>query len=126
MAQNRAKKYMGKVRFTIIKHEKLILVLLSLPILVFYGINQAYFWDEAVFLNLAKNIHEGNYYINLQQESYRPPLFPFILSIFYFLAEFLKLIPIVFTILTIIITYYFIKRMYDGKIALISSSFIAT
>src|SRR3989344_6784392 len=117
---------MGKIRSGIIKYEKLILVLLSLSILVFYGINQGYFWDESVYLGLAKNIQQGNYFINLNQESYRPPLFPFILSIFSFLGEFIKIIPILFTLTTIIITYFFIKKIYDEKIALISASLIAT
>jgi len=117
---------MGKVRSTIIKYEKFLLILLSIPVLVFYGINQGYFWDEAVFLGLSKNIHQDNYYINLNQESYRPPLFPAILATFSFLGEFIKLIPIIFTIITVIIVYYFVKKIYNEKVAMIATSFLAT
>src|SRR3989344_7601692 len=127
MAQNRTEKHMGKVKLkTLIKYEKLIPVLLSLPVLTFYGINQGYFWDESVYLGLAKNIQQGNYFINLNQESYRPLLFPLILATFSFLGEFIKIIPMLFTVTTVVITYYFIKKIYDEKIALIVASFIGT
>ena len=66
------------------KHWVLLLLLLVIfsVRLSFFAINEGnYYWDEAVYLHLAKNIHEGAYSSNLG-EQYRAPLFPFILSFF--------------------------------------------
>ena len=110
----------------IMRNEKIFLILICLPLVMFIGTNQGYFWDEAVFLGLSNNIPQGNYYINLYQESYRPPLFPMILSVFYLSGDFLKIIPIIFTITTIITTYYLVKKIINQKVALLSAAFIAT
>ncbi|MFH0832530.1 MAG: glycosyltransferase family 39 protein [Candidatus Aenigmatarchaeota archaeon] len=106
----------------------IVLLILSLPWLLFYNFNGAYYWDEAVYMDLARNIKNGEYFVNMAgDESFRAPFFPFILYILYPLGEhFLKVLPIIFMFSSVFVIYHFISRFYDKKTAFYLSSFLLT
>ena len=97
----------------------------------FFYANQGYWWDEAVYLGLAKNLYDGNgYYINANQESFRPPLFPFMISLLWKIfgqTEFVvRIIPPVFGIISIAITYVLAKRLHGKEAAVWAVLMLAT
>ena len=104
------------------KHWVLLLLLLVIfsVRLSFFAINEGnYYWDEAVYLHLAKNIHEGAYSSNLG-EQYRAPLFPFILS--FFGEEYAH----AFLFLTVIASTFAVfllgKELFNLKIGLVAAT----
>lgn len=90
------------------------------------ALNQSFWMDEAAQAVLStKPIFAINYAADFQ-----PPLF-YILTHFWLSlgirAEwFLRLLPVFFGILTIIVLYIFLKKLFDKKIALLASAFLAT
>jgi 4-amino-4-deoxy-L-arabinose transferase-like glycosyltransferase len=97
----------------------------------FYGNNQGYWWDEAVYLGLATNLYEGNgYYINFEQESFRPPVFAGIISSVWTITGVSEaavyILPILFAIASIVLMYYFVRKLYGREIAIWSSLLLAT
>jgi len=99
-------------------------VLVRLPV---WDINEGYWWDEAVYLGLGKNIAEGNgYSINIGDEAFRPPLLPFITSLLIKNGEWIiRLIFPVFGILGTLATYFLAKKLYDKKTALVSAFLVS-
>lgn len=87
--------------------------------------NQFYFDDEFEYFKMVKNFISGKGLIVAENlKSFRPPLYPFIISIFYLLN--LNLIGVrVFQVLLSTFSIYIIyltgKETFDEKIALISS-----
>jgi len=111
----------------------LIILLISSGIFIyFYNVNQGYWWDEAVYLGLAKNLYEGEgYWVNtIGQETFRPPLFPLLIAsvwtVFGFSESLVKMLPPIFGILSIIVLYFFVKRLYDKETAVWASLILAT
>jgi 4-amino-4-deoxy-L-arabinose transferase-like glycosyltransferase len=109
----------------------LIILISSITLFYFFNANKGYWWDEAVYLGLAKNLYEGKgYFINFNQETFRPPLFPFIIYLlwkFFGVSELLvRLILPIFAILSVIILYIFVKKMYDKEKAIIAALILAT
>jgi len=99
--------------------------------ITFYGNNQGYWWDEAVYLGLATSLYEGQgYYINFEQESFRPPLFAAMISSVWNITGVSEAavytMPIIFAIASIILLYYFIRKLYSKEIAIWSSVLLAT
>lgn len=97
----------------------------------FFYSNQGYWWDEAVYLGLAKNIYDGKgYYINAGQESFRAPLFPYLIyvlwKIFGVSESIVRLIPVLFALLSIPTTYFLAKKIYNKEIAVWASLILAT
>ncbi|MEM5815282.1 MAG: glycosyltransferase family 39 protein [Candidatus Aenigmatarchaeota archaeon] len=101
-----------------------------------------YWWDEAVYLGLAKNIAtKFSYYINYSNleelealygsrlvidESFRQPLFPFLLSIFYFFGENVeRILPSFFAFLSIILTFKLGKKVKNENLGLVSTLFLS-
>ena len=97
------------------------ILLAAVPLLYFYNANQGYWWDEAVYLGLARNVYEGNgYWINTPwQESFRPPLFAYmtayIWKAFGFSEPLVKFIPPLFGILSVVVLYFFARRLYGDR-----------
>lgn len=117
------------------KYSKIILIVslfaASFVFTYFFSSNQGYWWDEAVYLGLAKNLYEGKgYYINEKQESFRPPLFPFIIFFLWKIfgqTEFVVgFISPTFGILSIVATYIFAKKLYGSEIAVWAALMLAT
>lgn len=111
----------------------IIVLMAAAPLLYFYDTNQGYWWDEAVYLGLARNVFEGNgYWINKPwQESFRPPLFAYMTAtlwmVFGFSESTVKFFPPLFGILSVIVVYFFVRRLYgDKEIVLWSMALLAT
>jgi len=114
---------------------KAILIIAFLAPLVvfsyFFYSNQGYWWDEAVYLGLAKNLYDGKgYYINANQESFRPPFFPFMISLLWKIfgqTEFVvRIIPPLFGIISITITYKLAKKLHGKEVAVWAVLMLAT
>jgi len=92
------------------------------------NVNQSYWWDEADYLNTAKSwAGEGPH---RDASSLRPPLFMFLISIFFYfgLSEttmrfFLILLP---STLLILVTYFLGKEIFNKKVGLIVAAITAT
>lgn len=112
----------------------IIIVLMAAgPLLYFYDANQGYWWDEAVYLGLGRNLYDGEeYWINTPwQESFRPPVFghmtAYIWMNFGFSESLVKILPPIFGILSVIVVYFFMRRLYgDKEIALWAALVLAT
>jgi len=105
----------------------LILLIFLIPELYFINSHQGYWWDEAVYLGLGKSIPTGKYYINAYDESSRPPLFPFLVSLILPFGESaVRFMVVLFGAISIYATYLLSKRIFGKRVALLSSIFIAT
>ncbi len=88
--------------------------------------NQALWWDEAEYLNMAKHwAFDMPYDLNPQ----RPPLFPLLAAAIFWLGGsvftvkfFLSLLP---SLLIVFVTYLIAGELYDKKTALVASAFMA-
>ena len=97
----------------------------------FYGNNTGLWWDEAVYLSLARNVYRGDgYFINTMQESFRPPLLPAMAaglwSLFGVSEAAVFWIPPVFGIMSVFATYLLAKKMFGRKVAFWSSLLVGT
>lgn len=107
-------------------------LLTIIPRLYSYNINQGYWWDEAVYLGLSKNIFLGDgYWINVPgQEAFRPPLFAILTSsvwlVFGFSESLVKILPPVFGMLAILITFLFARKLYGKETAIWAGLILAT
>jgi len=104
------------------------ILLILVPGIIFMNFYQGYWWDEVVYLGLAKSIASGGgYQINIGDEAHRPPFFPFFASFFISFGEgSIRFISILFGAVSVLITYLFAKKLYNRKIALLSAMFLAT
>ena len=104
------------------------ILLFSFVLLTYYfnlTKTQTLWWDEAEYMSTAKHWAFGvDYDINPQ----RPPLFPFLVSIFYLLGFkdvlikfILEIIPSLFVVL---VTYLLVNEMYGNKKLALITSFI--
>lgn len=97
----------------------LLLVIFSVR-LSFFAINEGnYYWDEAVYLHLAKNIHEGAYASELG-EQYRAPLFPFLLS--FFEEEYAHIFIFLMVIASALAVFLLGKEVFNTKIGLVAAT----
>ena len=92
---------------------------------VFISSYKGYWWDEAVYLGLAKSIQNGHYQINIGDETNRAPLYPFIIS-FFPIDILARLFSLLCGALTVFIVYTFTKKLFDKKTAIIASLLLAT
>jgi 4-amino-4-deoxy-L-arabinose transferase-like glycosyltransferase len=96
----------------------------------FLGSNRGLWWDEAVYLGLAKNVYSGSgYFINLGEESFRPPLFPAITAALWKVTPSetaaLLMSPL-FAIASVVATYLLAKRLFGKRVAFLSAMLLAT
>lgn len=110
-----------------------LIVLLFFSCVVFYfiDVNQGFWWDEGVYLGLAKNLYSGKgYFINLGQESFRPPFFPFLISVLWRLvgiSEFsVRVLIGFFAIFSVVLIYFFSKKLYGEEVAFWSALILST
>ncbi len=107
-----------------------LLILFSVYIYTLSLQNKAYWWDEAVYLGLAKNVFTNHTYgINVPSynEIFRPPLFPILLSTVSSFGENVeRIFSPVFYFLSVIVTYFFARKLFGKDTGLLSSIFLAT
>ncbi|MBI4176505.1 MAG: glycosyltransferase family 39 protein [Candidatus Aenigmarchaeota archaeon] len=97
-----------------------------------YNLNAGYWWDEAVYLGLARGIYQGGGYYIMEPpvESFRPPLFPHVIAGVWLLAgmseEAAKALPIIFGVLSVVLAYFVAKELFSEEAGLISAALLAT
>src|SRR3989344_1097759 len=88
--------------------------------------SQPVWWDEAEYLNLAKNWAFG--FPPWALPAVRPIFFPLVLSFFYKIGAneiTIRIIPFLTSIASVYLVYLIVKEMYNKKIGLISSFMLA-
>jgi len=123
--------------------------LISILLLVFFltyyfSLNsKTYWWDEAVYLGIAKNLATKLYFgINFPfpeklfdfyqyrlviDESFRQPFFPFLLSFLYWFGESIeRILSPFFAFLTVLITYVLAKKIKNEEVGIIACLFLAS
>ena len=120
--------------------EKAILGLILFVVLVnflTFNINPSYSWDEAVYLSMAESTYQGNKFCEIGGREFdlidcsaRSRYFVYILAGIFFvsgvnyaaIAFFISLI----SALTILISYFLFKKLFDKEKSLLATLFIAT
>ena len=94
------------------------------------NINKGYWWDEVVYLGLAKNLNEKlEFGTPPPIESFRPILLPILISIGFRIYEneiIAKVIVLSFSIFSLISIYLLGKELYDEKIGVIATILLGT
>lgn len=124
------------------KEYKIVLILLALALIIrilFFLAVPIIVWDETVYLNLGYDLsknpldysfHNWADYISdnsWPRAGFRPPLLPYIISIFYFLKlPFLIgfIMPILGS-LTVLVIYFLGKKLFNKKVGLYSAILLA-
>ncbi len=85
--------------------------------------NRILWWDEAVYLSLGKSILNGRYEIVPGKDTFRPALFPFLIALSFLIdgEVLVRILVVVFSIFSIIATYYMGKKLFNVKIGLLAS-----
>ncbi len=83
--------------------------------------------DSISFLRLAESFASGD--IGGIMDTYRPPLYPFFISIFSYIFGNIelsaRLVSMVFGTLTILFSFYFARLLFNEKIGIITALFVA-
>jgi 4-amino-4-deoxy-L-arabinose transferase-like glycosyltransferase len=122
----------------------LLISLLLLSLTYYFSLNsKTYWWDEAVYLGIARNLATKMYfgidfliperlfdfyeYRLIIDESFRQPLFPFLLSFFYWLGENIqRFLSPFFASLTILTTYIVAKRIKNKIVGIVACLFLTS
>ena len=110
----------------------MIIIVGTVPLVYSFDPDQGLWWDEAVYLSLATNILEGNgYWMNsFGTESFRPPMFPVMIASIWAVAginvTLIRVLPIIFAILGIIVTYLLGRELFSKEVGVLSSFLLAT
>jgi len=103
------------------------IILLAIAIRLYFFIlvkNQPVWWDEAEYLNMAKNWALGTEY--LRYDAVRPILFSLVTALFFkiSLTEFLpRIFMLILSIMSVVGVYYLGKELYDKRVGLLSCFF---
>jgi len=100
-----------------------ILLIDIIPLIYFLGMNQILWWDEAVYLSLGKSILNGRYEIAPRRDSFRPALFSFLIALSFLIDEevLVRVLVCVFSMFSLITTYYMGKKLFDVKTGLLAA-----
>lgn len=84
-------------------------------------------WDEAVYLGLARSLGKGYYSLDptLPVESFRPPLFPALLSLFSGNLMGMKMFVFLLSVIALL-AVFLLARPYGQRVALLTILFVAT
>lgn len=89
------------------------------------NVNKGYWWDEAVYLGLSRNLNQNlQFGIPPPVESYRPLLLPILISSTAALFNDetgARIVVLSFSILSIVCTFFLGKRLYDEPTGLLSA-----
>ncbi len=113
------------------KHQTLILIiLLALFIRLFFFyilLDLPLFDDTNAYTDLALNISNKLTYQNFEGFAYRPPVYPFFLSFFFFLSSnihFIKLAQILISLLSIPLTFLLAQKIFKNRNTSYFSAFL--
>lgn len=112
-----------------LKHAIIVLILFSLAAkFYFIFINEGMWWDEAVYLQLGKNIQKGYYSLDQSKaiETFRPPLLPLLISPFSNDVTIARLFVALVSIFSVISVYVLCKQLFGKDTALWASLFVST
>lgn len=104
-----------------------LIILLAIAIRLYFFIlikNQPVWWDEAEYLNMAKNWALGTEY--LRYDSVRPILFSLVMALFFKISstEFLpRFFMLTLSVISVVGVYYLGKELYDKRVGLLSCFF---
>jgi 4-amino-4-deoxy-L-arabinose transferase-like glycosyltransferase len=108
---------------------KLLLVTLALSALLRFGllsVNEGLWWDEAVYLSLARSIKQGRYEIPIGMESFRPPLFPLVVAICLLGGELgVRVVVAILSLAAILSTYWLGKSIGSEATGCLAATFLA-
>lgn len=108
-----------------------ILVAIAVTFVAFFNANQGLWWDEAVHLGLAKSLYEGKgFQINNGQESFRPPMFAWLIAgtwaLFGVSEVVVRIYPIIFALLSVLVVYFFARKLYNREVGLWAAAIVGT
>jgi 4-amino-4-deoxy-L-arabinose transferase-like glycosyltransferase len=85
--------------------------------------NRILWWDEVVYLSLGNSILKGKYEIAPNRDTFRPALFPFLIALSFLTdgENLIRILVAVFSIFSIISTYYMGKKLFDVKTGLLAA-----
>ncbi len=91
-------------------------------------LNHGLWWDEAVYLNLGRNIQKGFYSLDPEKplETFRSPVFPLLISPFSESVLLVRILVVMFSIISVIFVYFFSKDLFGKETALWTSLFLST
>jgi len=118
-------KFLGKIKNLERKDWCLLIALfLSTSIIFYFSFHPGLSWDEASYLLQARNLY---YHGEYAPEYSRPPIFSFIIYIFYLFGGYNKvlarIVPIVFGVLSSILIFLFVKKVFDKTAAVFAFVF---
>lgn len=108
--------------------EQFILVLLIFSLFakfVLIPFNQGMWWDEAVYLSLGRSITQGFYSLeqNITLETFRPPLFPLIISPLHGSVLAARFFVAIMSIIAVFCIYLLGKEIFNKRTGLIAALF---
>jgi len=113
----------AKKAYKFLNKEFLLIIIFAIILrLIFLIRDQSFWWDEAVYLSMA-DAFSGNFYFF---EYFRPPLLSFLLSVLQATSLWAaKLFSTMISIFTIVVAYYFSKKIWDKEKAILITFFFA-
>ncbi len=112
-----------------LEHLVLLIIILSIggKLLVIHE-NSSLWWDEAVYLSLARALGSGQYTLDPSYplESFRPPVLPALLIPISGSVFLSRALVILISALTVLALYFTTKDMFDKRTAIWASLFLAT
>jgi hypothetical protein len=84
--------------------------------------NRILWWDEVVYLSLGNSILKGRYEIVPNKDTFRPVIFPFFIALSFLIDRevLVRILVAIFSIFSIVSTYYMSKKLFDVKTGLLS------
>ena len=109
----------------------IVIIVLAMIIFASYNIisiQQGHWWDEAVYLSMGKAIQQGRYSLDANNpvESFRAPVFSYLLSPFVGSVFAAKLFVLFTVILSLLGIYYAGKELFNKDVGLWSSLLVGT
>ena len=111
------------------KYSFFLILALSMLRLFTFNVNEGYWWDETVYLSLAKNMHSFKGFQVAGFEQFRLPFFPFLISLSFFVFNSVisaKMLMFVFYLLSLVSIYLLAETFFDETTAFFSVLFLGS
>jgi len=100
------------------------IIIVSLKVAYFNVNSNNYYWDEAVYLDIANNIHQNGSYSSSLGEDFRAPLFPALLSLFTDLTA-AHMLVITLCLLSIALAFLLGKEILNERAGAVAALLLA-